>query len=176
MIARDSVTEVGQIFKPHGVKGEMTVELDYDLKPSDVRCFLVEKDGILVPFFVAESRKHGHDSWLIRFDGVNDEIQAGDFNNALLFAMTDELPEHIRESESEGVHLYDLIGFTLFDAANKVGIITSIDDNTANVVFTVETEDGKTVLVPFAEELISDLDAESRTITLDLPSGILELN
>ena len=176
MITRDSLTEVGQIFKPHGIKGEMSAELDYGLSPADVRCLLVEIDGIFVPFFVAESRKRGQDSWLIRFDGVNDEKQAAAFSRATLYALTAELPEDVLEDEEDGVHLYDLEGYTLYDGDTELGVIRSIDDSTVNILFGVETTNGDTILVPFADELVSALDTDSKTITLELPQGLIDLN
>ena len=179
MILRGDLLEVGQLFKPHGIKGEMSAELDYGLEPADVRCFLIEIDGIFVPFFVAESRRRGSDSWLIRLDGVNDEKQAMAFVNTTLYAVKAELPEEILEdTDEEGVHLYDLVGYTLCDEASKsaVGVITAIDDSTANVLMSIEAADGDTLLVPFAEELVTALDTENKSLTLELPQGLTDLN
>ena len=176
MITLDQLTEVGQLFKPHGIKGEMSAELDYDLAPADVRCFLIDRDGIFVPFFVAESRKRGGDSWLIRLDGVNNENEAAKFTNATLYALTAELPAEIVEDDADGVHLYDLVDYELFNDDAPIGRITAIDDSTANILFSVETASGDTVLVPFAEELVTGLDPVRHIITLSLPEGIIDLN
>ena len=176
MITLDQLTEVGQLFKPHGIKGEMSAELDFELKPDDVRCFLIDRDGIFVPFFVAESRRRGGESWLIRLDGVNNENDAAKFTNTTLYALTCELPSEIVEDDADGVHLYDLVDFDLFNDEHLVGRIKSIDDSTANILFSVETTNGDSVLVPFAEDLITGLDPEARTITLSLPDGIVDLN
>ena len=52
-----------------------------------------------------------------------------------------------------------------------VGRIATVDDNTLNTLF--ELEDGR--LIPASEELITSFDKENKTITIDLPEGILEL-
>ncbi|MDE6301631.1 MAG: ribosome maturation factor RimM [Muribaculaceae bacterium] len=176
MITPDSLTEVGQIFKPHGIKGEVSITLDYDFSPEDVRCFLIDREGIFVPFFVAESRRRGSESWLVRFEGVENERQAAEFSNAILFALTAELPVDFSDEDADGVHLYDLEGFRLIDGEHEIGVIRSIDDSTVNILFEVETPAGLKVLVPFAEELLVALDPENRTLTLDLPAGILDIN
>ena len=66
-----------------------------------------------------------------------------------------------------------LVGFDIVEAKTnkKVGTIASIDDSTANLLF--ELEDGR--LIPASEELITDIDKEKNTITIDLPDGILDL-
>ena len=56
-------------------------------------------------------------------------------------------------------------------AMKKVGVIASIDDSTANILF--ELEDGR--LIPASEELITDIDKDKKTITINLPEGILDL-
>ena len=65
------------------------------------------------------------------------------------------------------------MGFDIIDAstAKTVGRIAAVDDSTINILF--ELEDGK--LIPASEELITDVDKHQKTITIDLPQGILEL-
>ena len=65
------------------------------------------------------------------------------------------------------------MGFDIIDATTgqPVGRIASIDDSTINILF--ELEDGK--LIPASEELITDVNKDNRTITIDLPQGILDI-
>ena len=65
------------------------------------------------------------------------------------------------------------MGFSIVDdkTGKQVGTIASIDDSTVNILF--ELEDGR--LIPASEELITDIDKDKKTITIDLPEGILEL-
>ena len=66
-----------------------------------------------------------------------------------------------------------IVGFDIIDAstARTIGKIAAVDDSTINILF--ELEDGK--LIPASEELITDVDKHQKTITIDLPQGILEL-
>ena len=56
-----------------------------------------------------------------------------------------------------------------------VGEIRSVDDSTINTLFELETIDGNDLLVPASDELISAVDTERQTITMELPEGLLEL-
>lgn len=178
MIAESTLTSVGSIFKPHGIKGEMSATLDYGLEPSDLRCIVLDIDGIYVPFFIESSRRRGTESWLLKIDGIDDEKQAAALANHEIYALKAELPEGDADDDSDvdGVYLYDLEGFRMLDGDTEVGTIDYVDDTTENILFGVKTADGKTVLVPFAEELITSIDPETRTIAMDLPEGIIDLN
>lgn len=68
----------------------------------------------------------------------------------------------------------DLAGFTIIDDRNEtIGVIDYIDDSTANILFVVTDKDGETVYIPAAEEFITALDPNNKTITMRLPEGIL---
>jgi len=63
------------------------------------------------------------------------------------------------------------INMVLTAMVGFVGRIASIDDTTLNLLF--ELEDGK--LIPASEDIISSIDPDSRTITMTLPQGLLDL-
>jgi 16S rRNA processing protein RimM len=68
----------------------------------------------------------------------------------------------------------EMVGFAIVDAATHttVGTIASVDDSTLNILF--ELEDG--TLIPAPEELITDVDRQAKTITIELPDGLLDIN
>lgn len=174
MIKESELTEVGKLFKPHGIKGELNAELDYDLTPDDLRCLILNIDGIYTPFFVESSRPKGTDRWLFKLEGINDERQAAPLVNHEIYAVTAELP--FDAEDGDGVHLFDLIGYELVDGETTVGEITDIDDATANLLLIVRTPAGKTVYVPFAGEFVAAIEPENKRVVMNLPEGILDLN
>ena len=56
-----------------------------------------------------------------------------------------------------------------------IGVITDIDDQTDNWLFVVERNNGDEALVPAQDAFIVDINHEERTITMDLPIGLLDL-
>ena len=83
-------------------------------------------------------------------------------------------PRELAEQDEEAELSYAaLVGYTLIDnnSGNPVGTIAYVDEQTINIMF--ELEDGR--LIPASEELIVDVDQKNRTITLDIPEGILNL-
>jgi len=177
MIRRSDITPIGDIHKPHGIRGELSVSLDEGIDPRELRCIVLDIDGIYVPFFIGAARTRGADSWLVKIDGIDDEKAAMALARHEVFAMADDVADDEDDPEG-GIHLYDLVGYTLDDArGHKIGTITDIDDSTANVLLTVLTDgDGRSIFVPFADELLTALDTHTRTVAIDIPDGLINLN
>ena len=176
MIRDEELVEIGTFFKPHGIKGEMSARLDYEIEPSDIRCIVVDTDGIFVPWFIESWRRKGRDGYLLKLDGIEDEKMASRFSNHEIYAIRAELPEIMDDVDSDGVYLHDLEGFSVEADGVNIGKITTIDDSTANILFHILNDEGQTVFVPFAEEWINEIDTAGKVIKMTLPEGILNLN
>jgi len=57
----------------------------------------------------------------------------------------------------------------------KVGEVTAMIKTGGADVLVVQGVDGKEHLVPFADEICSEVDLNARRITIDPPRGLLEL-
>ena len=83
------------------------------------------------------------------------------------------LPETAGEDGS--FYLEDLVGFTIFTEDGPVGEITGYDDSTDNLLFEVRAKNGSEVLVPAVGDMITEIDEDARTVTMDLPGGLFSL-
>lgn len=173
MIRPDEVIEIGAVNKTHGIHGELSVTFDDDsIDPRELRCMIFDIDGILVPFFVASARQRGNASWLVTIDDVNSDTAATALVGKTLMALRSDV-DHLTEGDDDGFYIDDLIGFTMLDTdGTPVGEITDYDDSTANVLFAVKRPDGSQIFAPAAADLITDINTENKTVTIDLPVGI----
>lgn len=170
MIRESDVYKIGRIGKTHGVKGEVQVQIDddvFDRVDADYLILLV--DGILVPFFMDEYRFKSDEIALVKFCDIETQDQARELTGCEVF-----FPRDLAEAEEHDLTYAELVGYTVEDAIyNKVvGRIAFVDDATENILF--ELEDG--MLLPAPDELIVDVDQESRTIIMNIPEGLLNLN
>ena len=95
--------------------------------------------------------------------------------NKTIYALSEEVAEEDSNDE-DGFYAEDFIGFGIStDDGALNGTITDVDDSTENVLFIVTADNGKTHLIPVAEELITEIDTDARHITVELPSGLLEI-
>lgn len=178
MISRSDIQPVGKFLKPHGVNGEISVMRDFDeLDFNDYTCVIVDVDGIFVPFFLESVRPKGAETDLVTIEGVTDEYKASRLANKTVYVLRSQIPEEDDSSEeSDGFYAEDFIGYDILLSGSGVfGKITGIDDSTANYLFIVETPDGKNLLIPVADEFVSDIDPDKKTITMVLPDGLLEI-
>lgn len=179
MITEEEITQVGKLLKTHALKGEMNVMLDIDPEYlSSGNPAILDIDGIYVPFYADSVRPKGSFSYLVKFEGIDSEIEARGLVNKTVYALRKELKDFIEEEYDEEYTLYDdMIGWDVADTEKGIiGKISFIDTNTENELLIVETPEGNTVYLPLAEDLITEIDEDHGRITMNLPEGLLDLN
>lgn len=179
MIDRSELLAVGTLGKPHGVKGEITALTDVLSADdfADLKYVFVETDGLLVPFTVLSARAKGSESVLLTLKGIANETQAAALSGKTLYAERIRLGEAADDDEddSEGFYLDDLVGYEVVADGVPLGKVSDYDDSTDNVLFVIETHDGRTILVPAADDFIDDVDTDNKRIEMTLPQGLVNL-
>lgn len=179
MIKEDEITSVGKLLKTHALKGELNMLLDIDpgyLEEGNPA--ILDIDGIYVPFYADSIRTKGSFSFLVKFEGIDSEIEAKKLVNKTVYALRDRLKEYMLDNYDEEYALYDdLIGWTIEDVdSGVIGKVIDIDTNTENELFIVETSEGNTVYIPLTEDFIEQMDEDTKIIHMRLPEGLLDLN
>ena len=85
---------------------------------------------------------------------------------------------YLDHDEAEAVlGLEHYVGFELYeaDSGQYLGRITDVDDSTLNVLMRVETPLGDELVLPIAEELISEVKLSEHQLYLQVPQGLLDL-
>ena len=169
MIREEEVYKIGRLGKTHGVRGEISFLFDDDVfDRTDADYLILRIDGILVPFFIEEYRFKSDANAIVKFDGLDTQERARELTGCDVY-----FPRNLADNDDGDISWSILVGFDILeaDSGKAIGKIVSVDDTTLNILF--ELEDGK--LIPASEELITDVDKHQKTITIDLPQGILEL-
>ncbi|NLI35236.1 MAG: 16S rRNA processing protein RimM [Bacteroidales bacterium] len=174
MIRKEELYQIGRFNKPHGVHGELLFTFTDDVfERVDCDYLVCLIDGIFVPFYISEYRFKSNNTALVILDGIATVERA-----RMLVGVDVFFPlKYIKEEQKDELSLQYLVGFSVNDVAHGLlGVIKEVDDSTTNVLFSVENEQGKQLLVPAQNELISDIDYQTRTITFDLPEGLVTIN
>lgn len=173
MITEKELIKIGTIAKPHGIKGEMTASLDYDIDLAELQCIVVPVEGIFVPFFINGVRPKSTDNVILSIDGINDETEAKELCGNPYYALLSDV-DIDNGIDEEGGYVSDFVGYDLFDGEdNFIGRITDFDDSTDNVLFHVTSADGKVILIPVAAELFEQIDSENHRVVMTLPEGLI---
>jgi 16S rRNA processing protein RimM len=169
VIKEEDVYKIGRLGKTHGVRGEVSFLFDDDVFDRvDADYLILRADGILVPFFIEEYRFKSDANAIVKFDGIDTQERARELTGCDVF-----FPRSLAEGDDGDISWSILVGFDILeaDSGKAVGRIAAIDDATMNILF--ELEDGR--LIPASEDLITAIDQKSRTITMHIPEGLLEL-
>lgn len=175
MIRRQDLTAIGRILKTHGTDGQLNMDLydpdGYDPQPDD--CMIFELEGIYVPFFLTQARPRGDMGAIIKLEDVETDAQAAVFCGKEAYVENHGLESGDDKDGEIDMTLDELVGYKIFDTdGTEVGVITDFNDVTENFFFEVRRQDNTDVYVPAVSELITDLDIDNKTITMDLPTGL----
>lgn len=164
---------VARIGRAHGIKGEVTVEVRTDepelrLGPGAV---LATEPASTGPLTIETGRVHSG-RLLLRFAGVGDRTAAEALRNTLLIAEVD--PEDMPEDPDEYYdhQLMDL-DVVLADGT-EIGRITEITHLPSQDLFIVERPDGTEVMIPFVEEIVTEIDLLEQRAVIDPPPGLID--
>lgn len=167
---------VGIIRKPHGVRGEASIEpwtdsLDRFEELKSVT--LVSPDESKTrPVRVESVRFHGERA-LMKFADIGspEEIQA-------LHNWTVEIPEaEARALDADEYFLHDLVGLTVVDAEGRTrGTVREAYEGGGGILLNVRRPDGKEFELPFAADLCTEIDIAGKRMVVNLPKGLDDLD
>jgi 16S rRNA processing protein RimM len=170
---------VGRVGRPHGLRGEVTIEVRTDepaRRFADGAVLRAEPPrGSASPLralSVAGSRWHSG-TLLVRFEEVPDREAAESARGILLFATVD-----VAESpgDPEEFYAHQLVGLAAYDEQGAhLGEVSALVRG-AQDLLTVRTPDGREALVPFVRALVPEVDlAGGRVVIADRPGLVTPL-
>ncbi len=173
-IPKADCLKIGYLQKPHGIKGEVTLQFEegYDISLEEMPTIFLEIDGLLVPFFLREEglRFRSAETALLHFDWIENEDQARKLCGSSVYIAKDDF---IPDEEEMPLHM--LVGFTLFDTElGRIGKILQVDDYAGNLLLTVAYKQDE-VMIPFNEDFLTRFDEKARELEMQCPEGLFDL-
>ena len=164
---------VGRIGRPHGVRGEVTVEVrtdDPDLRFVPGAVLLTDPPS-RGPLTVAGRRWH-REILLLSLEGVHSREAAEELRNTELLVDVAELPPL---EDPESFYDHELVGLTArLTDESVLGEVTAVRHEGADLLVVQRTEGGE-VLVPFVTAIVPTVDVAAGFLVVDPPEGLLEL-
>ncbi len=166
----------GRINKLFGTDGGLMLSLygDFpdDFNP-DKTPLIVRIDSLEVPLWCEKFERRGISGAVATFADMDTDRRAGE-----LIGLEFDLPD--ADEVDDEFYMEDLIGFRVEaeevgDEPRKFqGEISDYYDSDINPLFELSV-DGRTVLVPAAEEFIAHIDFEGGVMRMVLPEGLMDL-
>ncbi|MFJ6271541.1 ribosome maturation factor RimM [Pseudarthrobacter oxydans] len=165
--------QVARIGKPHGIRGEVTVQVLTDA-PGDR--FVPGTEFVVEPAsagpLTVNSARWNKDILLLGFDEIGTRNEAETLRGAKLFIETEELDE----DDDEGWYEHELVGLEARIGSRVVGKVTALNTMPVQDLLMVSTPEGKEILIPFVEQIVPEVNVDGGFILLTPPDGLFELN
>jgi 16S rRNA processing protein RimM len=164
---------VGRIGRPHGVRGEVTVEVrtdDPDLRfvPGAVLATDPPSRG---PLTVAGRRWH-REVLLLTVEGVESREAAEELRNTELLVDVTDLPAL---EDPDSFYDHQLVGLAVrLPDESVVGELVEVRHEAQDLLVVRRAEGGE-ALIPFVAAIVPTVDLDGGFLVVDPPEGLLEL-
>jgi 16S rRNA processing protein RimM len=184
---------VGRIGRPHGIRGEVTVEVRTDEPEARFAAGSVlstepaasagtpgaapvpdHGEPVRVPerLTIEEARWH-QSRLLVLFDGIYDRNVAEVLRGTLLYVDSAEV---LPPSDPDEFSDHQLVGLTAVTPAGEpLGEVARIDHAPASDLLVLRRPEGRTALIPFVKAIVPEVDLAGGRVVIDPPAGLLDL-
>ncbi|GAA4563687.1 ribosome maturation factor RimM [Planotetraspora kaengkrachanensis] len=164
---------VGRIGRPHGVRGEVTIEVrtdDPDLRFAPGTALATDPPG-RGPLVVERARWNAG-ILLLAVAGVHDRDAAESLRGTLLVVDSADIPAL---DDPDEFHDHELVGLSVITAGGEgVGEVAEVLHHGQDLLV-VRRPGGDEVYVPFVKALVPEIDLEKGLLVVDAPPGLLDL-
>lgn len=163
---------VARVLRPHGVRGEVKVEIHSDVPGRFDRGseLIVRHDGRPQTRSRVASFRWQGDIGLLRFEGFDDRDAANTLRGAWLEVDRAAVPP----AESGAFYHFELAGCLCVDhEAGELGVVRDVLEDGGGVLLRL-VDGEREILVPFVNAFLDSVDIESRRIDVRLPPGLIE--
>ena len=158
---------VGTISCVHGFDGEVVLRTCVELKRIP-QFFFIEIDKTFVPFKVVAHKTKGT-NFVISFEDIADRHEAAEIVKRQVFIDEERIEEFVEVSEVK------IRGFKIVDEKlGEVGVVEDVETYPAHDCIVGKNPDtGKKFLIPYVDEIIKNVDYETKIVKTDLPVGLV---
>jgi 16S rRNA processing protein RimM len=168
---------VGRVGKPHGVRGEVTVEVRTDEPEKRFAAGTTLRAepprGSASPIremTVLASRWH-QSTLLVTFEELHDRNAAEAARGIMLLA---DVPADARPEDPDEYYDHQLVGLAAYDVGGAaLGEVSGLVHGGAQDLLTIRTPDGRDALVPFVAALVPEVDLEARRVVIADRPGLV---
>ena len=161
---------VGRVGRPHGIRGELTVEVRTDDPDSRLAAgsVLATEPAARGPLTITRSRWHSG-RLLLAFAGYGDRSAAEELRDPAELAEPDD-PDEFRD--------YQLIGLAAWTIeGEQVGVVADVLHHGQDLLVIRPAGDlagAAEILVPFVAAIVPEVDVAAGRLVIDPPAGLLD--
>lgn len=176
-VAPEALVQVGFVFRPHGIEGELKIDPETTDDPSrfeELRTvYLGEHRRQVVRHDIASVRyqetKRGT-TVILGLDGIDTRDDAEEVTKFDVFASEEDL--ELGEGE---LFIHELIGMEVVtEADDLLGTVSNVMEYPAQQVFVIRQPDGEQAMIPVVEDFILEIDEDAERVLVRPIEGLIE--
>jgi 16S rRNA processing protein RimM len=164
---------LGRITKVSGFEGAVSVKLEkifIENIPIMESVFL-EIEGRPVPFFISDSEYSGADVLKLKFKDYITVDKISEFVGCRVLLTTPP----VENQRSEDIQ--ELTGYkVLIKSKVYLGIVAEVIPNPGQWILSILSDENREILIPFHKDFTVSIDRITKTLIMDLPEGLTEIN
>lgn len=172
--ARAEDVVIARVVKARGIRGEVacSIETDFPERFESLEEATVWMPGGARLTLRVEERWFHKDRVILKFEGYDTMTAAKDLvGGRLVISEADAL-----ELEDGQFFEYDVVGAEVVTAEGRlVGHVIRLMRTGGTDLLVIEGEDKREQLIPFADDICTEVDVEAKRITVSPPPGLLDL-
>jgi 16S rRNA processing protein RimM len=165
---------VGRVLKPHGLRGELCIELlaDSPFLFEELSRIYLELPGKKARPCTLEAWRPHQGRVLILVDRCQGRDQAESWRGASVLVRERDFPA----LDEDEFRPEDLLGLSVIRLdGTRVGVLEDMRDMAGREIWFVRDAADNEILLPAVEEIVVEIDLEQGLILIDPPAGLIEL-
>jgi 16S rRNA processing protein RimM len=164
---------LGRITKVSGYEGAVTVKLEkiFSENIPQMESVYLEIEGRPVPFFISDLEYSGADVIKLSFTDYSSSTKVIEFVGCRVFLTSGT------HNNNQTEDIQSIIGYKVLMQNNQIlGVVSEVIQNRGQWLLTIITDKNKEILIPFHEDFIVSIDKKKKSILMDIPDGLTEIN
>lgn len=157
---------LGEIIKPHGIKGYVKVISHAESPKSFTRAealYVRPRNGRDRAYKVEDISGKGN-KVIIKFSGIDTRQDAETLVGSVVFVSRKELPD----TDDGEYYWHDLIGMEVHDSSGKyLGVIKKIIQTGSNDVYVVQGDMGEEILIPGIYDVVREVRISEKKMVVE---------
>ena len=163
---------IGKIVAPHGITGHVIIEhaLGKPIHFKGIDAIFVEKNAAsFIPYFIQSAAAKTDTISHLQLEGINSREAT-----AMLLGKKVWLPQDEFQKLVDKQSPLALLGYTVVEAGKSLGVIQEVIEQPHQLMVTILYQ-GQEAYIPLHEESLKAVNHKAKTISVELPDGLLDL-
>lgn len=163
---------IGKVVASFGIQGELVVRHALGKKTAlkGLETIFIEvRKGEFLPYFIKAARAKSDTEVLLQLEGVSSREQAQRLSQKEVWLEESDFKRYADQAAS-----ISLLGFHIIHQEVNLGEILEVIEQPHQVLCRIDLN-GKEALIPVHSGSLLSMDPRKKTVTLNLPEGLLDL-